>query len=89
MIGIWYNPNKKKFYTKYVRTAYLGREYKVGYINNYGHELLALFYIKKNKLLSCDSWNDYYTYKRDYYKPKNIKKRIIRKIIKYLERRCR
>lgn len=86
MIGIWYNPIKKKFYSKYVRGAFIFSHYKVGYINNYGHELLALFYIEKNKLISCDSWQDYYTNKRDYYKPKNIKKRFIKWLIKLLER---
>ena len=88
MIGIWYNPNKNKFYTKYVRTAFIAKDYKVGYKNSYGHELVGLFMLEKNRLIICDSWDDYYTYKRDYYKPKQIKKRIIRKIIKFLERRC-
>lgn len=88
MIGIWYNPNKGKFYTKYVRTAFIHDYYKVGYKNQYDHELVALYAIEKGRLIECDSWNDYYTYKKGYYKLKNIKKRIIKKIIKFLERRC-
>ena len=87
MIGIWYNPNKKKFYTKYVRTAFIARDYKVGYKNSYGHELIALYAIEKTRLIQCDSWEDYYTYKMGYYNIKNIKKRIIKRLIKWLERR--
>lgn len=89
MIGIWYNPNKKKFYTKYVRTAFIHDYYKVGYKNQYDHELVALYMVEKNRLISCESWNDYYTYKRNYYHPKNIKKRFIRWLIKKLERSVR
>jgi len=88
MIGIWYNPHKKKFYTKYVRTAFIQSHYKVGYINQYDHELVALYMLEKNRLISCESWDDYYNYKMGYYKLKNIKKRIIKKIIRFLERRC-
>lgn len=88
MIGIWYNPHKKQFYTKYVRTAYIHRYYVVGYKNQYDHELVALYMLEKNRLIQCDSWEDYYNHKMGYYKLKNIKKRLIKKFIKFLERRC-
>lgn len=89
MIGIWYNPHKKKFYTKYVRTAFIHSYYRVGYVNQYDHQLLALYAIEKGRLIQCDSWNDYYTYKRGYYQFKNIKKRFIKWLIKLLERSVR
>ena len=50
MIGIWYVPKKNKFYAKYVRLAYFHREYAVGFENNYGHKLVAMFYICNKKL---------------------------------------
>ena len=61
MIGIWYNPKKNKFYSKYVRIAYFYSYYKVGYKNNYDHELVALFYISNRKLVQCTSLTDYYS----------------------------
>lgn len=86
MIGIWYNPQKDKFYSKYVRLAFIFDHYQVGYENGYGHKLVALFVLEKRRLISCDSWQDYYINKKDYYKPKNIKKRFIKWLIKLLER---
>lgn len=63
MIGIWYVPKKNKFYSKYVKSAFFYSYYKVGYINNYGHELIALFNVVGNKVIQCNSLIDYYNIK--------------------------
>ena len=72
MIGIWYVPKKNKFYSKYVKTAYFHRYYKVGYVNQYGHELVALFVLKNKKLIQVDSLMDYYTIKKSRICVKNM-----------------
>ena len=79
MIGIWYVPKKDKFYARYVRTAYFYSYYKVGYVNQYNHRLVALFYIAKNKLVQCNSLADYYSTKK-----LTFKKRLINRIIDLL-----
>lgn len=79
MIGIWYVPKKNKFYAKYVRGAYFYSYYKVGYVNQYNHKLVALFYITKNKLIQCNSLADYYNIKN-----LTLKKRIINHLIDLL-----
>ena len=81
MIGIWYNPRNEEFYAKHVKGVYFNSDYKIGYINSYGHQLVALFMIKDNKLIQCSSLSDYYNNK------KTLKKRLINKFIKFLERR--
>lgn len=81
MIGIWYVPKKNKFYAKYVRTAYFYSYYKVGYVNQYNHNLVALFYIAKNKLVQCNSLADYYNIKN-----LTFKKRLINRIIDLLNK---
>lgn len=73
MIGIWYVPKKNKFYSKYVRIAYFQSNYKVGYVNNYGHELVALFYITSRKIVQCNSITDYYNIK----KPKLVIRNLV------------
>lgn len=83
MIGIWYVPKKNKFYSKYVRLAFYYSYYKVGYINNYGHELVALFYIRDNKLIQCDSLIDYYSIKKT---KKNIRNMLIDRLIGLLNK---
>lgn len=87
MIGIWYNSNKDQFYTKYVRTAFFSNHYKVGYINQYNHKLVALFMIEDKRLISCNSWDDYFSNKKKRHQLKYIKKRFIKYLIEFLERR--
>ena len=81
MIGIWYNPHIDNFYAKYVRSVYFHRYYKVGYINQYDHKLVALFVIRNNTIIKVDSFEDYY------YNKSSFKKKLISKIIQFLERR--
>lgn len=81
MIVVWYNPHKDDYYAKYVRSAYFHSYYKVGYINQYEHKIIAMFIIINNKPIKCDSLNDYY------YNKKSLRKRIILNIINFLERR--
>ena len=83
MIGIWYVPKKNKFYSKYVRLAYFHEYYKVGYINNYNHQLVALFYISGRKLIQCKSLTDYYTIKKE---NDTFKKRLINRLIYLLNK---
>ena len=81
MIGIWYVPKKDKIYAKFVRGAYFCSHYRVGYINQYNHKLVALFYITKDKLVQCNSLADYYSTKK-----LTFKKRLINRIIDLLNK---
>lgn len=83
MIGIWYVPKKNKFYAKYVRLAYFSTYYKVGYVNNYEHKLVALFYISGRKLIQCNSLADYYNIKHE---NSTLKKRLINRLIYLLNK---
>lgn len=82
MIGVWYDSKKNRFYCKYVRGAYLFKNYKVGYINSYGHELIALFYTWDRKLVQCNSLADYYNRKKE----NKLKNRLINKLICWLNK---
>lgn len=83
MIGIWYNPYKNEFYAKYVKTAYFHSYYKVGYLNNYGHYIVALFYILDRKVIQCNSLIDYYNIKKE---NNTLKKRLINRLIYLLNK---
>lgn len=83
MIVIFYNPNKDVFYAKIVKSAYWNQEYEVGYINQYNHEIVCMFYVTDNgKLVACRSIFDYFETTNI-----SLKERLIKKIIKFLERR--
>ena len=89
MIGIWYNPHKDSYYSKYIRTSYFFDYYHVGYINKFDHVLVALFKIEDKKLISCQSLSDYYSHKRgknQSKKNKRLKNLIVNWLIKQLER---
>lgn len=89
MIGIWYNPHKETYYSKYIKTAYFLPYYHVGYINQYDHVLVALFKIEGKKLISCSSLSEYYSQKRGKNQTKRIKRlknQLINKLINFLER---
>lgn len=58
LIGIWFNPFKNTFYSKTVRYVFLYDYYRVGYINQHNHQLVALFYLHDKKLYQCDSYWD-------------------------------
>ncbi len=81
MIAIWYVLTSDRYYAKYVKGAYFCSHYEVGYINQYGHKLVALFYIENKKLVSCNSINDYYNTKR-----LTFKQRIINRLIDLLRK---
>lgn len=83
MIGIWYIPKKNKFYAKYVRSAYFHKEYQVGYVNQYNHKLIALFYVLDRKVIQCNSLIDYYNIKRE---NSTFKKRLINHLIDLLNK---
>lgn len=83
MIGIWYVPKKNKVYAKYVRSAYFHKDYVVGYVNQYNHELIALFYISNKNIIQCKSLTDYYNIKRE---NGTFKKRLINRIIYLLNK---
>lgn len=84
MIAIFYNPNKNIYYAKLLRIAFLNKDYKVGYKNQYGHEIVCMFYIDSGgKLINCQSWTDYI----DWYRYNStIKKRTLKRIINLLDR---
>lgn len=84
MIAIYYNPHKKNYYAKYLKVAYLADKYKVGYKNQYEHEIVCMFYVNSSgKLINCQSWTDYI----DWYKYNStIKKRTLSKLINFLDR---
>lgn len=82
MIIIYYNPHKKIYYAKLLRNSYWNDEIKVGYVNQYDHVIVCMFYLtERNKLVNCESIDDYIRNKSTF------KKRLIVKIIKFLERR--
>lgn len=48
---VWYNPNKKNYYYKFVNGWYT--DYKMGYKNQYNHEVILIIddcYIMKPKI---------------------------------------
>lgn len=81
MIAVYYNPKRDTYYAKLLKVSYLNDYYKVGYVNQFGHKLVCMFYINNKRLQPCKSFLDYMHNK------KSIKKRLINKIIKFLERR--
>ena len=81
MIAVYYNPKKDEYYAKLLRSVFVSDNYKVGYINNYGHKIVCMFYLTEDKkLVACNSYWDYNLYKTSW------KKRLIKRIIKFLER---
>ncbi len=82
MVVIYFNPHKKCYYAKKIKSAFWNNKYQIGYENQYNHKIVCMFFITdKGKLISCDSSSDYF-------KTKYSKKKIlINKIIKWLERR--
>lgn len=83
MIAIYYNPNKNTYYAKYLRIAYLHGHYEVGYVNQYNHKVVCMFYVNGGKLINCQSWTDYI----DWYKHNStIKKRILSKLVNFLDK---
>lgn len=84
MIAIYYNPHKNCYYAKLLRIVFLNKDYKVGYKNQYDHEIVCMFYVNSGgKLINCQSWTDYI----DWYRYNStIKKRTLKKIINLLDR---
>ena len=82
MIVIFYNSNKNIYYAKYLKNAYLHSHYEVGYINQYNHKVVCMFYFNGGKLVNCKSFADYISYFRY---NSTFKKRILTKLIKLLE----
>lgn len=83
MIAIFYNPNKNIYYAKYLKNAYLYDYYEVGYINQYNHKVVCMFYLNGGKLVNCKSFVDY----KNYFKYNStIKKRVLNKLIKLLDK---
>ena len=83
MIAVFYNPNKSIYYAKYLKSAFLLGHYEVGYINQYGHVVVCMFYLNGGKLVSCQSWIEYTNYLKY---NSTIKKRILNKLIKLLDK---
>lgn len=83
MIAIFYNSKKNIYYAKYLKCAYIYSHYKVGYINQYGHVVVCMFYLNGGKLVSCQSWIEYTNYLRY---NSTIKKRVLNKLIKLLDK---
>lgn len=82
MIAVFYNPNKDIYYSKLLKSAFWYSEYEVGYINQYGHIIVCMFYISDNgKLINCKSIHDYFD-NCDI----SLKERLVRKLIEFLER---
>ena len=80
MIAIYYNPHKKNYYAKVLKSAFWSDKYKVGYINQYDHQIVCMFYINGGKLIACKSMNDYVSNRS------SIKKRIFTILINLLDR---
>lgn len=88
MLVIWFNPIRKEFYCKVIK-HYFSDNVKVGYVNNYGHEIVAMFYINtdSNELTLCKSIMDYRSSKEFSIRKKkdnSLKNRTIDKTIRLL-----
>lgn len=83
MIAIFYNPNKDIYYAKVLKIVYLHSDYKVGYVNQYNHKIVFMFYIDGGKLVPCNGFWDYINNKP------TLKKKLINKLIRFLERSVR
>ena len=83
MIVIFYNSIKKNYYAKYVKCIYIHDYYKVGYKNQYNHEIVCMFYVDGGKLVNCQSWSDYVNW---YRYNSTIKKRTLSKLIKLIDK---
>lgn len=66
----------------YLYSRYLHAHQKIGYINQFNHEIIDINFIDKNKVWS---YEEYIT--RECFKKKDIKNDIIDKIINFLEKR--
>lgn len=55
---IYYNPNRDCFYTRIVFQV-ANPMYEVGYVNQFGHQVVQIFYFKNNRLINCISFYDY------------------------------
>lgn len=69
-IIIWYNPNKKTYYYRFVYGLYY--DYKPGLKNSYNHEVILVI----NLSTICDSC---------YYSTHSFLKRVLKKFISFLQ----
>lgn len=90
MLLIYYNPNLNNFYFK-INTYYF-QDYILDSTNSYGHILIQVILITKDKLINVDNWDirkDIRKYKDLYFvnysKPK-LKNVLINKLIDLLEK---
>lgn len=66
----------------YVYSRYLHAHQKIGYINQFNHEIIDINFIYKNKVWSYEEYNT-----GKCFECKNTKNDIIDKIINFLEKR--
>lgn len=83
VIVYWLSINSKKDYdvTIYYRIYSFFME-RVGYVNSYGHEVIAIQRYENDKFISINSWFD----KSNVEVKKNLKTRLIDTVINSLEK---
>lgn len=58
LLLVYYNPNHNSIYTKFVHSV-TNDNHHVGYINQFGHQVIQIFYLSEGKLVSCYDFWDY------------------------------
>lgn len=84
---IYYNPQKNSFYIKQVHSLIFDK--KIGDINQFNHILIQVFFINKNKFISCEDYWDYYRKTKEPLKKdnkKNNKNSVISSIKNFLHK---
>ena len=76
MLVVWFDYNNFRFYIKFY-SHYSDK--KVGFINNYGHEVIQMYKYNNHlkKFVKCSSFVDYYLKYDTYDKKLSLKDKII------------
>lgn len=85
MLLLYYNPTKDNYYLRYYKSIHY--DYKVGYKNQFDHEVVKILVIQGNRLVAVDDLQAFLLKRyRDRMNKQSLKKRLISKVISYLER---
>ena len=81
MLLVYYNINHEHFYMVYTR--YSNFEYYVGYINQFNHIIVQMFYIYDNQLYNITCHHDIYTI---FPKKEKLRNKLITRIVRWLNK---
>ena len=76
---MYYNINQEHFYMVYTR--YDNFKYHIGYINQFNHILVQMFYVYKDELYNITSHNDIFNI---FPKKEKLRNRVITRVIRGL-----